>query len=118
MSKTIVVVEDNPLILKIVSKLLISSGYKTITYNCCNELYHHLDLNSVDLIIIDNQLPDGSGEDIINFLKEQAKKQIKKVILTAYDLENDQLQYEVNAVIKKPWGNKDFIAEIQHILDN
>ncbi len=60
----ILLVEDNPHIMKINRASLIMEGYQVLQATCAEECLNLLRTNDVDLIILDVMLPDGSGIEL------------------------------------------------------
>ncbi len=61
---TILIVEDEPEVLKINARMLKRRGYDVITASSANESRRRLSEVTPDMLILDIMLPDGSGYDI------------------------------------------------------
>lgn len=115
-SKTVLVVEDNELNLKLARNLLEIGKYKAL---CCGNAADGIRLANEhipDLILMDIQLPDMDGLSATRQLKNNPKtREIPVVALTAYAMEKDKaLALEAGCVdhISKPIDTKKFIPMI------
>lgn len=104
--KRILIVEDDSLLNKTLTYNLTSDGYKiTSVFNIKSAVYQ-LSNNEYDLILLDINLPDGSGYDLCKSIKSEHPDTVI-IFLTANDQESDQIHgYEVGAVdyITKPFS--------------
>jgi len=121
MTKTILVVDDEPDILLTVGQMLEMSGYKVIKakdgVECINILG---DLDSVpDLVLLDIMMPDLSGWDVAAKIKENpAWNSIPIIFLTA---KGDVMSIGMGNLaavdyIVKPFDVKDLKERVERIL--
>lgn len=116
---TILIVEDDKLLNKGVSFALKKEGYEIISAYTKREGKALILNNNIDFLLLDINLPDGSGLDLCNEIRENAKFPI--VFFTSNDTEGDMikgfengcddylakpfsievLKYKVNAMIKR-----------------
>src|SRR5262245_58161683 len=91
MSKTVMLVEDNELNMKLFHDLLEAYGYRT---NGHRKRFEVLDLarkRRPDLILMDIQLPEVSGLEVTKWLKEDPElKAIPVVAVTAFAMKGDE----------------------------
>ena len=91
MPKTVMIVEDNELNMKLFHDLLEAHGYHTI---CTRDGFKVLDLarkHRPDLILMDIQLPEVSGLEVTKWLKEDPElKAIPVVAVTAFAMKGDE----------------------------
>ncbi len=69
--KKILIVEDDTLLNKTLAYNLVSYGYEVVSANNCASARYHLRENHLDLILLDINLPDGSGLDLCREIKER-----------------------------------------------
>ena len=67
----ILLVEDNPHIIKINSEMLTMRGYDVIQASNRTQCLEALSLHPVDLVVLDIMLPDGNGLELCRTIKEQ-----------------------------------------------
>ena len=104
--KTVLIVEDNELNMKLFHDLLDAHGYRTLqTRNGMDALRIARDRRP-DLILMDIQLPEVSGLEVTKWLKEDDElRQIPVVAVTAFAMKGDEeriRQGGCEAYISKP----------------
>jgi two-component system, cell cycle response regulator DivK len=122
LTKTILVVEDNELNMKLFNDLLSAHGYKVLkAFNGSAGLeltrQHH-----PDLIVMDVQLPGGiSGLDVTRSLKEDDEfKAIPVIAVTAFAMKGDDkkiLDAGCDAYMPKPISALRFLESIKGFLN-
>ena len=68
--KLVLVVDDDPAMLKSVKRLLQHYAYEPILFSSAQAFRSHTDLDRAACIILDINLPDGSGIELRHRLKE------------------------------------------------
>lgn len=104
--KQILLVEDDALLNKTLTYNLISEGYNTTSALNMDTAAELLARTEYDLVLLDINLPDGSGYDLCRLIKPEYPDTLV-IFLTANDQESDQIHgYEVGAVdyITKPFS--------------
>lgn len=96
--KRILLVEDDALLNKTLTYNLISEGYDTASALNANTAVRLLNRTEYDLVLLDVNLPDGSGFDLCRLIKPENPDTLV-IFLTANDQESDQIHgYEAGAV--------------------
>ncbi len=118
--KTVLVVEDNELNMKLFNDLLEAHGYKVIQ---TRDGLSALDLarkHMPDLILMDIQLPEVSGLEVTKWLKEdEALRSIPVVAVTAFAMKGDEeiiRQGGCEAYISKPISVTSFLETVRRFL--
>jgi two-component system cell cycle response regulator DivK len=118
--KRILIVEDNPLNLKLLNDLLAAHGYETLSTGDGLEAIHLARANRPDLILIDLQLPDVSGLEVTRWLKEDDRtKHIPVIAVTAFAMSGDErraLDSGCDGYVTKPIMVRDFLRMVASIL--
>jgi len=120
MTKTVMIVEDNELNMKLFRDLIEAHGYRTVqTRNGLTAM----DLareHRPDLILMDIQLPEISGLDVTRQLKGDAElRTIPVIAVTAFAMKGDEeriRQGGCEAYISKPISVGRFIETIKTFL--
>ena len=87
MNKSILVVEDFPETLKLLSTILEQAGYEVKTAETGEDALEILSVNKFDLIVLDIMLPRVDGFEVCRRIKSDPKTQeIPVVALTAFDV--------------------------------
>ena len=121
--KTILVVDDDPGIVKLVETMLHRDGYEVlVAYNGREALQIHLDKRP-DLILLDLAMPMMSGLDVMRAIRQQdgAQRRTPIVFLTAhaqgYFSERDPDVDDVEGYLTKPITLAKLRQEIMPLLD-
>jgi two-component system, cell cycle response regulator DivK len=119
--KTIMIVEDNDLNMKLFSDLLISQGYRVVTTMDGLEAVPLARRERPHLALMDIQLPTVSGLDIIRAMKaDMDLAHIPVIAVTAFAMKGDEeriLQGGCVSYIPKPISVPHFLATIRQFLD-
>lgn len=120
MPKTVLIVEDNELNMKLFRDLLEAHGYATVQ---TREGLQALDLareHRPDLILMDIQLPEVSGLEITKWLKDDEElKSIPVIAVTAFAMKGDEQKIReggCEAYIAKPISVAHFIEMVQRFI--
>ncbi len=120
MPKTVLIVEDNELNMKLFRDLLEAHGYQTLqTRNGIEALSLARD-HRPDLILMDIQLPEVSGLDVTKWLKEDDQlRDIPVIAVTAFAMKGDEERIReggCEAYISKPITVSMFLDTIRQFI--
>ena len=120
MPKTVLIVEDNELNMKLFRDLIEASGYETIQTRNGTEALDLARAHRPDLILMDIQLPEVSGLEVTKWLKDdQDLKSIPVVAVTAFAMKGDEeriRQGGCEAYLSKPISVTKFIETVRAYL--
>jgi two-component system cell cycle response regulator DivK len=120
MTKTVLVVEDNELNMKLFHDLLEASGYDTIQTRNGLEAIELARKHRPDLILMDIQLPEVSGLEVTKWIKEDDDLRLIPVIaVTAFAMKGDEeriRQGGCEAYLSKPISVTKFIETVKSYL--
>lgn len=120
MTKTVLIVEDNDLNMKLFSDLLEAHGYATLKTGNGVEAIEIARAKRPDLIIMDIQLPQVSGLDVTRWLKEDDElRSIPVVAVTAFAMKGDEeriRQGGCEAYLSKPISVAKFLETVRTYL--
>lgn len=121
MPKTILIVEDNDLNMKLFNDLLQANGYNTVQTKSGKEALQLTREHRPDLIIMDIQLPEISGLEVTKRLKaDDELKDIPIVAVTAFAMKGDEEKIRdggCEGYIAKPISVSNFLETIAEFLD-
>ena len=119
-AKTVLVVEDNELNMKLFNDLLEAHGYKVVQ---TRDGLSALDLarkHMPDLILMDIQLPEVSGIEVTKWLKEDdVLRAIPVIAVTAFAMKGDEQKIReggCEAYVSKPISVISFLKTIDSFL--
>ncbi|AGA64071.1 two component response regulator [Liberibacter crescens BT-1] len=117
MPKQVMIVEDNELNMKLFRDLIETSGYETIQTRNGMEALDLARKYRPDLILMDIQLPEVSGLEVIRWLKEDNDLYVIPIIaVTAFAMKGDEeriRQGGCEAYVSKPISVPKFIEMIK-----
>jgi two-component system, cell cycle response regulator DivK len=117
----IMVVDDNPVNLKLVCALLRRSGYEVCTAGDAEETLAVLRIVHPHLILMDVQLPDIDGLTLTRHIKADfTTRDIVIVALTAYAMKSDEQKARAagcDGYIPKPIETRTFIKTLTSFLE-
>jgi len=116
---TILVVEDSPSELELISHFLNESGYKVIKATGGKEALEKLELEKPDAIITDVVMPGMSGFELCRSLKKNpATQKVPIVICSSKNQEIDRLwamRQGADAYLTKPYTREELLRAIKSI---
>lgn len=122
MTRTVLIVEDNELNMKLFNDLLEADGYATVRTRDGKEALELARNHRPDLILMDIRLPEVSGLDIVKWLKEdESLAQIPVVAVTAFAMKGDEERIReggCEAYIAKPITVSSFLDTVKGLLDS
>ena len=120
MPKTVLVVEDNELNMKLFHDLLEGIGYNIVETRNGLEAIELARKHRPDLILMDIQLPEISGLEVTKWLKEDDElAHIPVVAVTAFAMKGDEERIReggCEAYISKPISVSHFLETIRRLL--
>ena len=120
MGKTILIVEDNELNMKLFNDLLEANGFSTVQTRNGIEAVALARQHRPDLILMDIQLPEVSGLEVTKWLKEDPDLQaIPVVAITAFAMKGDEERIReggCEAYLSKPISVSKFLETVRHFL--
>ena len=120
MQKTILIVEDNELNMKLFNDLLEVNGYNTVGTADGQEVLELTKEHHPDLILMDIQLPNISGIEATKIIKaEDSLKHIPVVAVTAFAMAEDKekiLQGGCEDCIAKPISVPGFLETVAKFI--
>jgi two-component system cell cycle response regulator DivK len=121
MSKTVLIVEDNELNMKLFNDLLQAHGYNTLQTRDGREVLSMTRKHRPDLILMDIQLPEISGLEIAKMLKaDDDLNAIPVVAVTAFAMKGDEQKIRnggCDGYIAKPISVNNFLQTVSKFLE-
>jgi len=119
--KTVMIVEDNDLNMKLFHDLLEAHGYRTVQCRLGREAYDLAQAEHPDLIVMDIQLPEVSGLEVTQRIKaDPALRHIPVIAVTAFAMKGDEERIRAGgceAYMSKPISVAKFLETIRSFLE-
>jgi two-component system, cell cycle response regulator DivK len=117
MAKTVLIVEDNELNMKLFNDLLEARGYRVLQTRSGHEVLSLARAHRPDLILMDIQLPEISGLDVTKWLKDDPElKSIPVIAITAFAMKGDEERIRnggCEGYLSKPISIPKFLETVQ-----
>lgn len=119
-SLTVLAIDDDPVVLKVVGRVLTKRGYRAYTTNEPDQFWELLTEHAPDLVILDLEMPAVSGIDICRLLRGDVKyRHLPILVLTGHEeLSKYQEALEAGAddVLSKPLQENRLLSRIENRL--
>ncbi|MGI9426449.1 MAG: response regulator [Hyphomicrobiaceae bacterium] len=120
MTKSVLIVEDNELNMKLFHDLLDAHGYRTIQTHNGLEALDLAREHRPSLILMDIQLPEVSGLEVTKWLKDDEElRDIPVIAVTAFAMKGDEeriRQGGCEAYLSKPISVVGFIETVRQFI--
>jgi two-component system, cell cycle response regulator DivK len=120
--KTILVVEDNELNMKLFHDLLEAYGYNILQTRDGLEALMLARQHRPDLIVMDIQLPGASGLEVTKWIREDDDlKSIPIIAVTAFAMKGDEAKIRecgCDTYVSKPISVASFVKTVEQFLDS
>ena len=115
--KNIYLLEDDPDIQEIIRYLLVRDGHKVFAFEKVKDFNRQLEAGLPDLFILDINLPDGNGLEIVKNLTASIAP-VAPVLLMSADIMNERraLESGANTFISKPFRVEELLSTVDHLL--
>jgi len=117
---SILVVDDEPIVLDMLRAQLQAIGYLVTIARNGEEAIEHLQSHVPDLVILDVMLPGKSGYDVLTWIRNEPRTSTLPVVLmSGYPLSKEQsefLKMEADAFVGKAEGLRSLFKKVDSIL--
>ena len=117
MTQTILVVDDEPEIVKLVRAYLEEAGYRVVTAKTGREALLVTRHDKPDLIVLDLSMPEMDGLEFTRRLRQEKNTPI--IMLTARVEETDRivgLELGADDYVTKPFSPREIVARVRAVL--
>ncbi len=120
MTRTVLIVEDNALNMKLFNDLLVAHGYETLQTGDGFKALSVAREHRPDLVVMDIQLPQISNLEVTKWLKDDDELKVTPVVaVTAFAMEGDEDKIRAGgcgAHLAKPISVKTFLATVRQLI--
>jgi len=118
--RRVLLIEDEPNIIEAIRFILSRDGWRVDTHSDGETAVEAVQNRAPDLVILDVMLPNRSGYDILNDLRNlDETKALPVLMLTARGQKKDRELAEklgVNRFMTKPFSNADILATVRELV--
>ena len=117
-SPLILVVDDEPSVRDLIADALNIAGYKSISAAHGGEALTKLRENQIDLVILDINMPNMDGYEVLTRMREQGSHTPVIVLTARLDREDTKRAFELGAddFVRKPFGIEELTLRVNAIL--
>jgi CheY-like chemotaxis protein len=121
MKGLVLIVDDHPINLKLVSEVLLAGDYRVVVAADAEQAQQLLTTLVPDLILTDIALPGMDGLSLTKIIKKDARLcHVPVVALTAYAMRGDELKASdagCDAYITKPIDTRSLVEQVSALID-
>jgi two-component system chemotaxis response regulator CheY len=120
MSKTVLVVDDEKIMLSLFSRMLTTSGYQVLTAESGAEALQILGSNQVGLVFTDVNMPGGDGISLISKIRQHPNGRNTPIIMVTTESQmekkNQAKAAGANGWLQKPIKMSNLVSIAQRLL--
>jgi CheY-like chemotaxis protein len=116
---TALIIEDNEDNMVLISRLLKKAGYQTQWANTGQKGIDMASSQTPDFVILDIQLPDANGIDVMKQLREQFGGRLPVIIMTSHAMAGDRERFKAEGCseyIEKPIDPENVVEQIRKAI--
>jgi DNA-binding NtrC family response regulator len=116
---SILIIDDEQEIRESLEELLRLEGYQADSASTGEEGLKRIEGGVFDLVLLDINLPDRNGLDLLKSIKRDSPE-VGVIMITAYD--SSQMAFQASkegaeSYVTKPWDNDKLLLEVRNLLD-
>ena len=116
---SVLIIDDEQEIRESLEQLLRLDGYRADSASTAEEGLKKCGGGVFDLVLLDINLPDGNGLDLLKSIKHDSPE-VSVIMITAYD--SSQMAFQASkegaeSYVTKPWDNDKLLLEVRNLLD-
>ena len=119
MSKKILIVEHNALMVEVMTYILENKGYEVMALSSGDEVFNNVKANYPDLVILDAKLPGIDGREICQLIKLNKTTHDLRVIMCSGDDSIDETRKQNGApddILHKPFDISCLVEMVKYQL--
>ena len=113
---TVLLVDDEPLILEVAQRALEDAGYTVLTAPSGTEAIALAALESVDAVILDVNMPSPNGWETLVQLRE-LHPALPIVMASGYASEQEALRKGASGLLNKPYRAADLVSAVRRLIE-
>jgi len=115
----VAILEDDPDQLALIKRWLVDAGHDVHAYLSGRETLKQAGRESFDLFLLDWQVPDVSGAEVLSWIRANVSKRVPVLFVTVRDTEEDivfALEHGADDYMVKPPRKQELLARVNALL--
>ena len=119
MNESVLVIDDDAAVRKVLSEILSENGYSVVTVENGKQALKTSEKEYFDAALIDVELPDIQGTELLRKLKDRNPKMVKIIVTGFPSLQNaiEAVNEGADGYVLKPFKPKELLETIRKHLD-
>lgn len=114
--KTVLVVDDEPLIRQLIETVLLDEGYTVLIANSGSRMLQTLETARPDAILLDVMMPNGDGREAFKIMQTHAQFRHIPVVMMSAGVGAHALDPAITAFIPKPFDIDMLIETVARVV--
>lgn len=114
MTATILIADDDPDILELITALLTEEGFHTVGFNDGLAALHHIRAKRPAVAIIDLAMPVMDGRELIERLRQEPGPPLPVIAMSAAFHSSSLQPLEVEAYLTKPFDLEELLEQVNY----
>ena len=118
--RSVLLVEDDPALRKLVNGYMKVLGFAVFEVGDGKKAMGALAEQKFDLVVLDLMLPESSGYDVLEFMREKGMGAVPVLMMSARSLPEDRAHAEelgATMYLIKPFSRGDFTKAVKSVLE-
>ena len=117
-NRSVLIVEDDETLASLLELYLKREDFRVAVARTCAAAQRALEAESRDLILLDLNLPDGDGLDVLRWVRERDDRTVVIVLTSFRQEEKGTLAFDLGAAdfVSKPFRPRELLARVRHTM--
>ncbi len=115
MTATVLIADDDPDILELITALLTEEGFHTIAFSDGLAALHHIRTQHPQVAIIDLAMPVMDGRELIEHVRSEPGPPIPIIAMSATISPASAEQLETDAYLTKPFDLEELLEQVKYL---
>lgn len=114
--RSVVIVDDENDILRILGEVLRTDGYEPVTFWNAASAYDYIVQQRPELVVTDLLMPGMNGQELVTRIREQCGPDLPIVVMSASVNMSAISELPIQAFLSKPFDLDDFLELVEKLL--
>lgn len=121
MGKTVLVVDDDPVVRILVSEYLTAQGYSVEALESGGACLDRLAKSLPDIVVLDLMMPEMSGIEVLQRIRSNPSTNTLPIIMLSADQDSSTVasahHVSADSYVQKPFGMRDILGALENISE-